>query len=129
MKKSLSIVPRSIPALIMMLVIFIVSSQPGDNLPNFLTWDYVVKKASHAIGYGLLALSYLYLLKNHPNKYWLAWLMTVLYSVTDEFHQSFVFGRNGSVYDVVVFDDLGALIALGLHTRYWKKDEEEINQA
>lgn len=129
MKKSLSIVPRSIPALIMMLVIFIVSSQPGDNLPNFLTWDYVVKKASHAIGYGLLALSYLYLLKNHPKRYWLAWLMTVLYSVTDEFHQSFVIGRNASVYDVVVFDNLGAFIALGLHTRYWKKDEEEINQA
>mgnify|MGYP001563396981 CR=1 FL=1 len=112
-----------------MLVIFAFSAQPGYTLPNFLTWDYVVKKASHAIGYGLLGISYLYLLKNHPKRYWLAWLMAVLYSVTDEFHQSFVFGRNASVYDVILFDNLGALIALGLHSAYWRNDEEEINQA
>lgn len=129
MKKILSIVPRWFPALFMMLVIFTVSSLPGDNLPNFLTWDYLVKKASHSIGYGLLALSYLHLLKNYPKRYWLAWLMAVLYSVTDEFHQSFVFGRHASFYDAAVFDNLGALIALGLHTMYWRNDDEEIDQA
>ena len=63
MKKFLSIVPRWFPALLIMLVIFAFSSQPGDNLPDFLGWDYFVKKAGHMIGYGLLALSYFHLLK------------------------------------------------------------------
>ena len=57
MKQLLAILPRWFPALFFMLVIFAVSAQPGDNLPNFLTWDYVVKKTAHSLGYGLLALA------------------------------------------------------------------------
>jgi VanZ family protein len=38
----------------------------------------------------------------------------VLYAATDEFHQSFVPGRKPWIWDVVVFDNLGALIALWL---------------
>lgn len=129
MKKILSIVPRWFPALLLMLVIFAFSAQPGYNLPNFLTWDYVVKKTGHAIGYGLLSLSYLHFLKYNKKQYWLAWLMAVVYAATDEFHQSFVFGRYASFYDAALFDNLGALITLYLHFKYWRNDEEEINPA
>lgn len=128
MKKFLSIVPRWFPAIFLMLTIFAFSSQPGDNLPNFLGWDYFVKKTSHAIGYGLLALSYLHFLKYDKKRYWPAWLMAVAYAATDEFHQSFVSGRTASFYDVIIFDNLGALMMLWLHFKYWGKDEEEINQ-
>ena len=92
MRKILSIVPRWFPALCIMLVIFIFSSQPKDSLPDFLGWDYIVKKISHAIGYGLLALSYFHLLKYSTKQYWLAWLLALLYAATYEFHQSFVPG-------------------------------------
>ena len=121
MKKFLSIVPRSIPSLLMMVVIFTISSQPGDTLPNFLSWDYFVKKMSHIIGYGLLALSYIHLLKKDKKRYWLSWLMAVMYSTTDEFHQSFVPGRSASVFDVLIFDNLGAIISLWFYFRYQKK--------
>lgn len=127
MKKFLSIVPRWIPALFMMLVIFTFSSQPGDDLPSFLAWDYIVKKASHAIGYGLLALSYLHLLKNNARRYWLAWLMTVVYAATDEFHQSFVSARNASIYDVIIFDNLGALFVLSWYY-FFRRKHENANQ-
>lgn len=116
MKKLFSIVPRWLPALVLMIVIFLVSSRPGDGLPNFHDWDYFVKKGGHAVGYGLLALSYLHALPKR--NYVLAWLLAVLYSATDEFHQSFVPGRNPSATDVLVFDNLGALITLSIH--YWK---------
>jgi VanZ family protein len=118
MKKFLSIVPRWFPALLIILIIFSFSSQPKNNLPNFLDWDYFIKKASHMIGYGLLALSYFHFLKYNKKQYWLAWLMAIIFSMTDEFHQSFVPGRGASVFDVLVFDNLGAVVALWLHSRF-----------
>jgi len=114
MKKFLSILPRWFPALFFMTVIFIFSSQPSDDLPNFASWDRVVKKMGHAIGYGLLALSYLHFFNYDKKRYWLAWFLAVLFSATDEFHQSFVPGRHSSIADVLVFDNLGAMTALWL---------------
>jgi len=114
------IVPRWFPAFVMMLVIFAFSSRPGDSLPDFLDWDYLIKKSGHVIGYGLLALSYLHLLRNSPRKYWVAWLLAILYGAADEFHQSFIPGRYASVLDVMIFDNLGAVIALLLDLRIWR---------
>jgi len=128
-KKFLSIVPRWFPALFFMVVIFIFSSQPGDNLPSFRDWDYVIKKLGHATGYGLLALSYFHYLKYDRKKVWLAWLMAVLFSATDEFHQSFVPTRHASIVDVLVFDNLGAACALWLHFICWRKYEKKIYPA
>ena len=121
MKKILSIVPRWFPALLVMLTIFAFSSQPKDNLPDFLSWDYVVKKAGHMLGYGLLALSYFHLLKWGKKRYWLAWFMAIIFSATDEFHQSFVPGRGASVFDVIIFDNLGAMIGLWLHSLFARR--------
>jgi VanZ family protein len=126
-KKFFSIVPRWFPALFFMTVIFVFSSQSGDNLPNFLSWDYAIKKMGHATGYGLLALSYFHYLKYDPKKYWLAWLLAIIFSATDEFHQSFVPGRHASAFDVLVFDNLGAAFALWLHFIYGSKHEKEIH--
>lgn len=124
MKKFLSIVPRWIPAFLLMLTIFAFSSRTGSELPNFYSWDYFVKKSGHLIGYGLLALSCLHALKWDKKYYWLAWLLALLYSVTDEFHQSFVPGRRASIMDVLIFDNLGAIFALLLHYVYSRKREK-----
>lgn len=71
-------------------------------------------------GYGLLAWSYWYALDRNANKRWLAWVLAILYAVTDEYHQSFVAGRSSSVWDVLVFDNLGALISILLVTHLKK---------
>jgi len=97
MKKFLSILPRWFPAVAFMIIIFLFSSRPGDDLPNFYDWDYFVKKGAHMVGYGILAFSYLYMLGLEKRKYWLAWALAVLYAATDEFHQSFVPGRHSSI--------------------------------
>ena len=98
-------------------------------MKNALTLrDYVIKKTGHMIGYGMLALSYFYFLNYDKKKYWLAWLMALAFSATDEFHQSFVPFRRGSVYDVLIFDNLGALLALWIHFVYWRKHEKEIDK-
>ncbi|MBL8098626.1 MAG: VanZ family protein [Anaerolineales bacterium] len=112
------IVPRWLPALTLMIIIFLFSSRSSNELPNYGSWDYFVKKSAHGIGYGLLALSYLHALPKR--NYFLAWLLALLYSATDEFHQSFVPGRNPSVIDVLVFDNIGAMVALLIHNRFSK---------
>jgi hypothetical protein len=121
MKKFLDIVPRWLPSLFMMAAIFAFSSRTSTELPSFGGWDYFVKKSAHGIGYGLLALSYLRALPGRNYK--LAWFLAVLYSLTDEFHQSFVPGRRASLIDVFVFDNVGALITLYVHYRWRKKTE------
>jgi VanZ family protein len=129
MKRLVLIVPRWLPALLMMAAIFVFSSQPGDNLPDFFSWDRVVKKGGHMMGYGLLALSYLHWLRYDKKYYPLAWLISILYAATDEFHQSFIAGRNASVFDVLFFDNLGAMIGLWLHFMVRRKNEKKIHAA
>ncbi len=96
----------------MMAAIFILSSRPSTQLPNFGGWDYFVKKGAHALGYGLLALAYWRGLEFERGKKWLAWLLAICYATTDEFHQRFVPGRHSSPFDVLLFDNLGAILGL-----------------
>ena len=118
MSKVNQIVLRWLPALLVMLTIFLFSAQPSMELPNFDWADRIVKKGGHMTGYALLALSYWWALGFRREKWWLAWVFAVLYAVTDELHQSFVPGRHPSIWDVLVFDNLGALVSLWILQRY-----------
>jgi len=113
----------------MMGLIFLFSSQPSNKLPNFNWADAIIKKSSHMIGYGLLAFTYWYGLGMDKKKRWLAWVFVILYALTDEFHQSYVPGRHPSIWDVMIFDDLGALISLWLTNRYVNKQKRPGNTA
>jgi len=104
-----------------MAVIFWFSSQPNTKLPDFNLWDKVIKKAGHVTGYALLGVSYWYGLGLKKEKRWLAWLLVLLYACTDEYHQSFVLGRHPSVWDVLIFDNAGALIGIWLAGKWSNK--------
>lgn len=111
---------RWLPALTLMGVIFALSSIPSQEMPSFGFWDTLVKKSGHALGYGLLALTYWFALKWEKKRAWLAFLLAVLYALSDEFHQSFTPGRHPSWVDALVIDTGGALAAL-LIARWLKK--------
>jgi len=115
------ILHRWVPALAMMIVIFWFSSQPSDNLPNFNWADAIVKKGGHMVGYGLLASSYWYGFGWDKKKRPFAWLLAVVYAITDETHQSFTSGRHPSIWDVLIFDNIGALTSLWLAGLYLKQ--------
>jgi VanZ family protein len=114
MPKANRIVLRWLPALLVMLTIFYFSAQPSTELPRFDWADRIVKKGGHMFGYALLAGSYWRAFHFRPARQWLAWCLAVLYAITDEFHQSVVPGRFPSAWDVLIFDNLGALISLWL---------------
>lgn len=134
-----NVLKRWAPALLMMVIIFGFSSIPSQNIPSFGNLDFSIKKFSHAIGYALLALAYLrglrstdknlraknvgkgrftiYTLPSLMIKYpsFFAWLMAILFSATDEIHQSFIPGRNPSIWDVFLFDNFGAIFGLWIY--------------
>ena len=111
---------RWLPAILVMATIFILSSIPSQELPKFGFWDTLVKKGGHVMGYGLLALSFWFAMKWERKWIWLAFLYTVLYALSDEFHQSFVPGRHPSWLDALVIDNGGAVLAL-LAARLFRK--------
>lgn len=104
---------RWLPAILIMAIIFAFSSTPSSDLPNFGSLDFLVKKTGHALGYAILSLCYLAAIRRDKKArwFWIAFLLAVLYSITDEFHQGFVAGRRPSPMDVGI-DSFGAALAL-----------------
>ena len=120
---------RWLPALVIMGLIFVFSSLPSDKVPYYGGFDYVVKKGGHALGYGLLGLSYYYALPRSLSRVYrwiLALIMAILFALSDEYHQSFVQGRNSSLGDVAI-DTLGAIVALFLGAGYSSNSRSKSN--
>ncbi len=104
----------------MMAAIFVFSSLPASSIPDFGALDLLLKKGGHALGYGLLGLAYYYALPprlTHRYRWLMALLMAILFSLSDEYHQSFVEGRGSTLIDVGI-DTAGASLALLLGGRY-----------
>jgi VanZ like family len=89
-------------------LIFALSSVPdlGTGLGG---WDLVLRKIAHAAEYGVLGA----LLARAAGSARLAVALGVLYAVSDEVHQSFVSGREGSPLDVAI-DAVGVVCGIVL---------------
>jgi VanZ family protein len=108
---------RWVPAMLTMAVIFWFSSRPSSELPNFGLVDLLIKKSGHVFEYAVLTFWLWYALEFRQERAWVAWLTAFLFAITDEIHQSFVPGRNPSVWDVVILDNAGAILGLWLAHR------------
>lgn len=101
-----------------MAVIYWFSAQP-DLGTGFGLIDHIARKLVHAFEYGLLCFLWWRALRTVlPFRRAIAGavLVTVVYAVTDELHQTTVAGRNGSPVDVLI-DSLGAMLAAALLMR------------
>jgi VanZ family protein len=104
-----------LPPVLWMGIIFFLSAQPTlphhpDNL-----FDLILKKAGHAVEYGILAFLLWRALSQGQgtlsrSALATAFVVSVLYAASDEYHQTFVPGREGTLVDVG-FDVVGALVA------------------
>ena len=77
-------------------------------------WDLVLRKLAHATEYAILA-ALLVRALGRPG--WAA-LAGLAYAISDEIHQSFVEGREGSPLDVGI-DTVGVLVGVMLARRWW----------
>lgn len=92
---------------------------PNVTVAQVETVQFIVRKGAHMTEYAMLGVLLLYALsagRGDPRR-WIssAWVLSVAYAATDEFHQLFVPGRNASFVDVCI-DATGA--ALGLLACY-----------
>lgn len=79
-------------------LIYFLSDQP-DLSTGFGIWDLIGRKFAHMLIFGLLAAAWY---RAFNARLAPAIFISMLYAVSDEFHQSFVQGRNGSPIDVVI---------------------------
>ncbi|QIZ05636.1 VanZ family protein [Priestia megaterium] len=75
--------------------------------------NLIVRKATHVTVFGILALLLFKSLEIYRYSYILSWVLTFLYAITDEYHQSFMPGRVALFRDVL-FDSFGALLVLSV---------------
>ncbi len=105
-----------LPVLIWAGVIFWFSSQEI-NKPAPFNWpDFIVKKTAHVIEYAIFywllfrAVSQKNKLINKKS-FLLTLILIIFYALTDEWHQTFIPGREGTLRDVG-FDTIGGLFGL-----------------
>ena len=125
---------RFIPAILVMVVIFVLSSRTSDQMnmllpffqkiiPNMKGFDW-----GHFIAYFILALAIDYGLGKKAESFYIKLLIIGLcgvYGLSDEYHQSFVGGRTPDFKDIRN-DCIGAAIALFIITipmirRRWRR--------
>jgi len=104
-----------LPVIVWMIVIFTFSSIP--DLKSGLKEDYILRKIAHMIEFAILTYLLFRAIKIDDPKIKKAiiysLIIAVFYALTDEYHQSFVFGRQCSFKDVGI-DSIGILIGAGL---------------
>ncbi len=90
-------------------LIFYFSAQPAGD--HHAWWVIVVRKIGHVTGYALLTALWVWVLRGLVRRpiLW-AVLISLAYACTDEFHQTFVHGREGTPRDVLI-DAVGIGIA------------------
>jgi VanZ family protein len=102
-----------LPAILYMGLIFYMSSGPIASPALNSIPDYYL----HSAGFSLLSVLLFWAWNEGvfpsklPGNYFFPVLITILYGISDEFHQSFVPGRDSEVKDVVS-DAIGALIGM-----------------
>lgn len=99
------------PVLIWAGIIFCLSSIP--DLKSGVEQDFILRKITHILEYAILTFLLFRALVKEKISFIktliLAVIITFLYSVSDEYHQTFVLGRQGSLKDIGI-DSIGILL-------------------
>jgi len=100
---------RFLPPLIWMGVIFYLSSREKIAVSESYWLSFAFFKTLHLIEYGILFLLWYFALYKKKYGLKLAIFLSILYGMTDEWHQTFVPTREGRIRDVFI-DSLGVIL-------------------
>ncbi len=110
-----------VPLIFWMALIFILSSRSTLIVIESEPGEKAFYKTAHIAAYAILAWFWWRALAPQRQTIWpvllTAFILTLLYGISDEIHQLFVPGRHGSVADVL-FDASGALLMILLLRRF-----------
>ena len=95
---------RWLVVVLWMSVIFVLSSIPSLHVPFAHSYDFLLRKLAHIGEYAVLTVLLSWAFHMYIDSRIRAWLLAalaaVLYGVSDEWHQSWILGRRGSLRDV-----------------------------
>lgn len=101
-----------------MALIFYLSSVPYEDLRLPEIWN--IDKVIHIVEYGILGVLWFRVIglawEKSQKVVIIAFTITFLYGISDEFHQYFVPGRNADIYDAIA-DAIGAWLGIYLYRR------------
>ena len=111
------------PSILWMGLIFWASSFHSLRASAVAWQDFAVRKTAHFLEYAVLFGLYFRALKNtiklSPFRiYLLSFILTFLYALSDEFHQTLVLGRTGMLRDVMI-DVGGGLLGGPFLAKFW----------
>ena len=107
----LELIDRRLIPIVWMAVIFYLSSMPDLSLKGSLaTYDFILRKLGHIGIYALLAI----FVGLNTKRWWLVFVICLVYAISDELHQTVVPGRIGSIQDVFI-DTVGILIGIFIY--------------
>jgi VanZ family protein len=97
------LVKRWSPAIFLCAVIFVMSSLPGADFSTNKGENFAIRKVLHVLEYTVLYLAFY----RASKKKFLAFVLTVVFAISDEWHQTFIPGRTGKIQDILI-DSIGA---------------------
>ena len=102
-------------------LIFYLSAQPDLPHPDTGWLGLALSIGAHAFVFGVLAILWARVLGERRHALPVAFLLTMLYALSDEFHQAFVPGRYPDPWDLLS-DALGAVLALACW-QWWRRHQ------
>jgi len=110
-----------LPVILWTGVIFILSAQPNLRT-SWGIWDLILRKIVHITEFAILTFLFMRAFKENVSfkkALILSLVLAFLYAISDEYHQTFISGREGTVRDVLI-DSIG-ILGIGAWTKYKNK--------
>lgn len=100
-------------------IIFLFSNRPSIHTVDFYLGDFLLKKTAHLVEYAILSIllyrAFLGSGTDRTKAVIISIAISITYAISDEYHQSFIPGRESRLRDVVI-DTIGAIIGVNI----WK---------
>lgn len=102
---------------IICITIFLFSNQPGE-ISSQISNNTLTRKIGHILEYFALSFfftafltNFFYITKNKIIIIFYSFLFITIYASLDEFHQTFIANRNGSITDIII-DTIGGILGI-----------------
>lgn len=102
-----------------MLFLFFLSSQSRISVTHKYIYDFLIFKSLHVIEYAILYFFLFRAFSRNKINFLIPMIIAIFYSMTDEFHQTFVPTRSGKLQDVAI-DFLGVILMYTFIKKYLK---------
>jgi VanZ family protein len=110
-----------LPVVAWMGLIFYLSAQPDLPHPETGWANLLASGGAHALVFAVLSVLWARALEHRPRAWFPALALTLLYALSDEFHQAFVPGRTPDPLDLL-WDGCGAVLGLWGWARWQRRE-------